>query len=152
MRGHDAATGSRGGEHWVVSVVAGTSATAAAAALLDGFAGLLVALVALAATVSAELLGIVRSRAERLRDDLVRRLRDVGAERIDETIDARSHDPFAYVGRLLGEYRPAAMAAAATLDELRARIDDVDRRLSRTRAARAMGDRRPARAHRWPCG
>ncbi|MCA1682513.1 MAG: hypothetical protein LC685_00685, partial [Actinobacteria bacterium] len=118
-------------------VALGTAVTAATGSLVGGAAGLIVAFVAFAATLSGELLDLVQTRSRRLRDDLLARLADVGAERADETIDARSHDPFGHVGRMLSDYRPETVAATQTLLRLEQTLAEVDRHLARTRARRA---------------
>lgn len=121
---------------WLRSVVLGTAATAGTATALGGVPGLLVAVAALAATLSGELLGLVQARSRGLHDELLERLAAVRLEHADETVDARSHDPFAHVGRLLEEYTPRVASVAASLQGLRDRLQQVERLLERSRVRR----------------
>ncbi len=108
----------------------GTAATAGAAALFGGVAGLLVAVAGLATTLSGELLGLVQARSRALRDELLARLASVRSQHADETVDARSHDPFAHVARMLSEYEPTAERVTRALRALEERLERVDGALS----------------------
>lgn len=91
MPRHAAASGPAVRGTWLLRVALGTAATGAAAGLLGGIAGLLVALGALVATLSGELLWHVRTRSCDVRSELLIWMASVRAEHADETIDARSH-------------------------------------------------------------
>ena len=113
-----------------------TATTAAAAMALGGAVGLAVAVGALAVALAGEILRLVGARSRPLRDELLQRLAGVQAEHTDEAVDARSHDPFAHVGRMLGEYTPPSESVARSLAELHEALARVDLRLERTRSQR----------------
>src|SRR3954447_17925097 len=125
------------GVRWLLSVVLTTAAAAGVARLLGGGAGLLVGLIAVVATASGELLPLVQSRSHGVRDELLAWLAQVRAEHADETIDARSHDPFAHVARMLSGPRPETAPVVAALRRLESTIEGVDRQLAQTRMQRA---------------
>ncbi len=121
---------------WVRGVVLGTLATAATTTWLGGLAGLLVAVVVVAATLSGQLLFLVQQRSRWLRDEILNRLVDVRTEHADETVDTRSHDSAARVRLVLSEYTPTDPAVARALDALRGAFDAVEHRLEVTRRRR----------------